>query len=52
MPLTACGDGGSGSWSMAEKRNARAQSLNDDTFDGDSEVGSGRLIATQANEGV
>jgi two-component system, OmpR family, response regulator len=29
---------------MAEKRNASAQSLNDATFDGDSDVGNGKLI--------
>ncbi len=29
---------------MAEKRNAIAQSLNDATFDGDSDVGSGNGI--------
>ena len=34
-------DGGSGSRSMAENRNASAQSLNDDTFDGDSVAGRG-----------
>ena len=37
----AATDGGSGRWSMAENRNARPQSVKDDTFDGDRLVGSG-----------
>ncbi len=28
---------------MADSRNANAQSLNDDTFEGDRDVGSGKL---------
>jgi hypothetical protein len=37
-------DGGSGTRSIAENRKARAQSLNDATFDGDRDRGSGRAI--------
>lgn len=44
VPLVAGADGGSGRRSMAEKRKARAQSVNDETFDGDSELGSGRAM--------
>ena len=43
---------GSGSRSMLEKRNASAQSLNDATLDGDSEVGRGRAIDAKATDGV
>jgi hypothetical protein len=35
---------------MAEKRNAKAQSLNDDTFEGDKEDGRGRAIGSEATE--
>src|SRR5579859_4933243 len=52
VPFAAKGDGGSGRWSIAEYRKARAQSLNDETFEGEREVGSGRLIETQGTEGV
>lgn len=45
VPLIAGIDGGSGSLSIAEKRKARAQSLKVETFDGDSEVGSGRAMS-------
>jgi hypothetical protein len=37
---------------MAESRNARAQSLNDETFDGLSEVGSGKLTRPGYARGV
>jgi hypothetical protein len=40
--LAAHGDGGSGTRSMAEKRNIMAQSLNDATLEGDSEAGSAK----------
>ena len=42
--LTVATVGGSGSRSMAEKRKASAHSVNDDTFDGESEVGSARAM--------
>ena len=51
-PLVAAGDGGSGRRSMVENRKARAQSLNDDTLDGDSDVGRGSTIAGKATDGV
>jgi len=35
---------------MVESRNASAQSVNDDTLDGVSEVGSGRLITLEATD--
>ena len=41
MPLTAWGLGGSGSFSMLEKRNARGQLVNDSTRDGERLVGTG-----------
>ncbi len=41
MPFTVHGVGRSGSRSMAENLKARPQVLNEETFDGDSEVGSG-----------
>src|SRR4051812_31159269 len=44
VPLTAGTDGGSGRWSMAENRNANAQSLNVDTLEGDNEDGSCRAM--------
>jgi hypothetical protein len=40
VPFTVAGVGGSGSRSMAENRKARAHSVNDDTFEGESDVGS------------
>ena len=40
VPRTVATVGGSGRPSMAEKRNRRAHSVNDDTFDGDSDEGS------------
>jgi len=40
VPLTVAIVGGSGSRSMAEKRNANAHSVKEETFEGDSEVGS------------
>ena len=52
VPLVAGGDGGSGSRSMAENRNASAQSLNDATFEGESELGSGRAITGEDTAGV
>jgi hypothetical protein len=43
--LAACGEGGSGSRSITDRRKARAQSLKEETFDGDKDVGSGRAIS-------
>ena len=43
--------GGSGRRSMAENRNASAQSLKDDTFEGDSAVGSGSDITHRLEVG-
>ena len=40
MPFTVATVGGSGSRSIAENRKASAHSVNDDTFEGESEVGS------------
>ena len=42
--MVAAGEGDSGRRSMAEYRNARAQSLNVDTLEGDRDVGSGKLM--------
>ncbi len=42
VPRVAATDGGSGRRSMAENRKASAQSVKDDTFDGDRLTGSGR----------
>ena len=44
VPLVAAGEGDSGRRSMAEYRNARAQSLNVDTLEGERDVGSGKLM--------
>jgi hypothetical protein len=41
VPFDVQIEGGSGSFSMAENRNANGQLVNDSTFDGDSPVGSG-----------
>ena len=46
------GEGGSGSRSIAENLNASPQSLNDATFDGESELGSGRAITGDDTAGV
>jgi hypothetical protein len=48
--LKACRLGGSGSLSIAERRNASAHSLNIETFDGVSELGSCNDIESQANQ--
>ena len=45
VPFNAGSEGGSGSLSMAENRKASAQSWKDETFDGDSVLGSGRAMA-------
>jgi hypothetical protein len=37
---------------MFERRNARAQSLNDDTFDGLSELGRGKATTPRYDRGV
>jgi hypothetical protein len=36
---------------MTDNRNARAQSLNEETFEGDNDVGSGRAIASRLTRG-
>jgi hypothetical protein len=44
--------GGSGSRSMAENRNARAQSVNDDTLEGLSDRGTGNAMAREYAPGM
>ena len=47
MPRTAGSEEGSGRWSMAENRNASAQSWKDETREGESPVG-GSSAMTEA----
>ena len=50
VPLKACRLVGSGTLSMADRRNARAHSLNVETFEGVSEAGNCNAIGDQANQ--
>src|SRR3954454_20144917 len=52
VPLVAGAEGGSGSRSMLEKRNASAQSVKVETFDGERLVGSSRAMASGYARGV
>jgi hypothetical protein len=45
LPLVVAGPGASGSFSMLEKRNCIGHEVNDDTRDGDSDVGTGNVGA-------
>jgi hypothetical protein len=50
--LVAATDGGSGSRSMTENRNASAQSVKDDTLEGLSDRGTGNAMPEQYVRGM
>ena len=48
VPLVVATPGGSGSFSMLEKRNCIGHDVNDDTRDGDNDIGTGKVGAGTA----